>query len=102
MWWEGVYASPVAAEYLAHDEAIIRATLDLVERFYRVGELDDPKAAAVATRLSAEIRQREAQLSLGPAERLRQRISVRKAAPTPRRERSAQPDGDPRDLLMES
>jgi hypothetical protein len=99
-----VYSNPVAAEYLDHDESIIRATLDLVERFYRVGDLDDPRAAQTAIKLSAEIRQREHQLALGVAERLRQRITVRKPeVPAPaRREPSVASEGDPRDLLSEA
>ena len=101
-WWSGVFTSPVASEYVAHDREIARATLERVERLYR-SDRDDPATTTVAARLSAEIRLRETQLSLGPAERLRQRIVVKKAGATQRPKRSSTwADNDPRDLLVES
>ena len=87
-WWEVIWASPMAAQWLDSDaEPLLRLAL-LVDQFWQVPTKE----------LAAEIAKHEARFGLTPLDRMRLQWKL-EAAPERRPERTPDDGVDPRALL---
>ncbi len=94
-WWRDVWASPMAAEFLASDVHGLLIVAVLVDRFWR-----EPSAA-----LAAELRLQRQCFGLTPMDRRRLQWSIERAEEAVERtatRRRPRPAGDPRALLRPS
>lgn len=90
-WWRGIWASPMASQWLPSDAEGLLAVAEMVDLYWRQ---PDPKVLA-------EIRQQSARFGLSPLDRMRLSWKVeqppeKKAAPAPV---SRGPVVDPRGVL---
>jgi hypothetical protein len=90
-WWQDVWQSPMAPEFLPADVHGLYLLAELRDRFWR-----EPSAA-----LAAEIRQQEQRFGLSPIDRRRLQWEVPRGAAAPDRPGVPSPDAgdDPRKLL---
>lgn len=97
-WWDAVWKSPMAGEYLAADKEALFMLARLHQDFWTAGSQKDRQAAA------AEIRQQGVRFGLSPIDRRRLQWEVEKGdqaveRTTTRRQRKAASGKDPRDVL---
>jgi hypothetical protein len=92
-WWQHVWKSPMAGEYLETDADGLGRLALLIDRFYWT---NDPG-------LMSEIRLQEARFGLSPVDRARLQWEVAKGDEAERKRKPAAPkkqtSGDPRDVL---
>lgn len=98
VWWESVWRSPMAQEYLDSD---VKGGLYVLAELYQALWAGEQKDAA---KVAAEIRQQEIRFGLSPIDRRRLQWEIEKGDQaeerTTRRRRAREVEGkDPRDVL---
>lgn len=100
-WWEAVWRSPMASEYLDSDRQRLQLIAELHQRFWTSADRGEP-----VTKLASEIRQQEVLFGLTPMDRRRLQWEVEKgeqaADRTASRHTRKAPEkrrSDPRDVL---